>query len=143
MMKRKLAIATLGCVAASLVPVVDAGRYAHSASTQSSKLRDEWTPIPRTLSELLDSDYDIVAIVAASPQTRHYFLRKPGSFVRCSESASLREAPPPPVPPLSGTAATPTPGPGLPELPNRMVPPQKTTSQIDCSELTRTPAGRP
>lgn len=110
---------------------------AQSAQTATSPYRDEWKPIPKTLSELLDADYDIVSILAPSPQTRWYFLRKPGSFVKCTEQATLREPPPMPanLPPAPG--ATP------PEHPERKITTApKVASAIECAELSRTAARR-
>ena len=121
-------------VLTGLVPCADG--LAQSAQTAASPYRDEWKPIPKTLSELLDADYDIVSILAPSPQTRWYFLRKPGSFIKCTEQAALRE--PPPLP----ANLPPAPGAAQPEHPERkIVAPPKGTSAIDCAELSRA-AGR-
>lgn len=119
----------------TMAPCADG--LAQSAQTLTSPYRDEWKPIPKTLSELLDADYDIVSILAPSPQTRAYFLRKPGSFVKCTEQAALRE--PPPLP----TNLPPAPGAAPPEHPERkIVAPPKAASAIDCAELSRTAARR-
>lgn len=110
---------------------------AQSAQGATSPYRDEWKPIPRTLSELLDADYDIVSILAPSPQTRWYFLRKPGSFVKCTEQAALRE--PPPLP----ANLPPAPGAAQPEHPERKIAASpKAASTIECAELSRTPPRR-
>ena len=92
-----------------MLPCADC--LAQSAQTATSAYRDEWKPIPKTLSELLDTDYEIVSILAPSPQTRWYFLHKLGSFVKCTEQATLHEPPSlpanlPPPPRWSGTAGT-------------------------------------
>ena len=118
-----------------MVPCADC--LAQSAQTTTSLYRDEWKPIPRTLSELLDADYDIISILAPSPQTRWYFLHKPGSLVKCTEQATLREPPPLPanLPPVPGAMQS--------EQPERKaVAAPKAASAIDCSELSRTAARR-
>ena len=114
-----------------MLPCADC--LAQSAQTATSPYRDEWKPVPKTLSELLDTDYEIVSILAPSPQTRWYFLRKPGSFVKCTEQAILREPPslPANMPPPPGGAAP-------PEHPERKTgAPPKAASAIDCAELSR------
>ena len=120
-----------------MLPCADC--LAQSAQTATSAYRDEWKPIPKTLSELLDTDYEIVSILAPSPQTRWYFLHKPGSFVKCTEQATLHEPPslPANLPPPPGGAAQPE------HLERKMGAPSRAASAIDCAELSRGAARRP
>lgn len=125
----------LGAAIIVMLTTVATDGVAQSAATTSPAWRDEWKPLARTLSELLESDYEIVSILAPSPQVRWYFLRKPGSFVKCTEQAMLRDLPPLPanVPPPPGATVS------QPERPSA---PPKAGSTIECAELTRTAARR-
>lgn len=122
----------IGAAAGVILTMVAADGLAQSAATANPAWRDEWKPVPQTLSELLESDYDLVSILAPSPQVRWYFLRKPGSFVKCTEQAMLRELPARPanVPPPPGAPA--------PQAEGKPPPQPKTGSAIECAELTRT-----
>lgn len=132
MRKRVRGGSALGAAVGVMLTIVAVDGLAQSAATTSPAWRDEWKPMPRTLSELLEADYDLVSILSPSPQVRWYFLRKPGSFVKCTEQAMLRELPPLPanVPPPPGAPA--------PQAETRSSPAPKTGSAIDCAELIRT-----
>ena len=96
-----------------------------------------WRPTDRSIVDLLAAGYDLVTVVAASPQTRLYFLHAPGSIVRCSEQAGPLAAPPMP-PSLS-------PGAPIPMMPPAPPDPKSLKMGItfECSELARAERGRP
>ncbi|MFO1152819.1 MAG: hypothetical protein U1E42_04000 [Rhodospirillales bacterium] len=99
----------------------------------------EWRRTDRTMLDLLAAGYELVSVVAASPQTRLYFLRTPGTIVKCAEQAVPPAPPAPPPQPQSG--ATPGAPPAMPPEPSRKA--MKMTASFECSELVRASSRRP
>jgi hypothetical protein len=97
----------------------------------------EWQTTNRSLLDFVVDGYDLVSVVSPSPQTRLYFLTKPGKIVKCREESAPSSPPPlPPPPPVPGQAGAFPTG----RVPTFMPSPEDSTSatsEFECAELSR------
>ncbi|MFO1129686.1 MAG: hypothetical protein U1E66_14770 [Rhodospirillales bacterium] len=130
------ALALLAMVGAPSVRAADVADTA--AMADGAEL--EWRPMDRSILDLLAAGYDLVSVIAPSPQTRLYFLRASGTIVKCTEQA-VPSAPPPMPPPPPGVANAPAAPPPQPQ-PTVRKGSGKPASNFECNELVRNSSRR-
>jgi hypothetical protein len=114
-----------------------------------------WQKTDLSIVDFAESEYDLVAVISASPHTRIYFLTKPGKIVKCREEVTPNGVPqlssgqlgtslpePPPTSGEIGMAGTMPPGKIGPVVaaPPPLIPPPDVSgfrTEFECAELLR------
>ena len=128
--------AVLMLAAGAALALCSQGRSQTAPIAPPTAATAEWQTTNRSLLDFVVDGYDLVSVVSPSPQTRLYFLTKPGKIVKCREEAAPNSPPPiPPPPPVPGQTGAFPPG----RVPTFIPSPEDSTvtSEFECTELSR------